>query len=74
MNTSTPVPAVCSKEFHQSPRLDRFALLIAVASCLLATRSLAAEIRGTVLNQNTQRFLERAPVEVKGTQFQTLTG
>ena len=48
-------------------------MLTALAACLFAAESNAAVINGTVLNQNTQRFLERASVQVQGTQFQALT-
>jgi iron complex outermembrane receptor protein len=52
----------------------RSAFLLAGAVCLggVATVS-ATEIRGTVMNQSTQRFLERASVAVQGTQFAALT-
>lgn len=39
----------------------------------MAAPSFAAVIQGTVLNQNTQRFLERATVQVQGTSLQALT-
>lgn len=52
--------------------LPRFALasLLTLAS---ATVSPAATVTGSVLNKNTQRFLERAVVRVEGTTFQAVT-
>lgn len=47
---------------------------VALAAALLSpVLALAATISGTVSNKNTQRFLERAIVEVPGTQHRTLT-
>lgn len=40
---------------------------------LLATRTCAAELSGTVMNKNTQNFLERASVQVVGTNLSALT-
>jgi TonB-dependent receptor len=42
-----------------------------VAGPALETR--AADVTGTVVNQNTRQYLERASVRVEGTKFQTLT-
>jgi TonB-dependent receptor len=52
--------------------LKRVGLWCAVV-CLLAGSSEAADITGSVLNKNTQRFLERAEVQVSGTPFRALT-
>ena len=54
-------------------RLLKLCTLLTLGVGLVATESLAAEIRGTVLNKNTQNFLERATVQVVGTQLQALT-
>jgi iron complex outermembrane receptor protein len=51
----------------------RLRLLATALGALAAFESYAAEIRGSVINQNTQRVLERATVEVTGTSFQALT-
>lgn len=48
-------------------------LLAAVAGCSFAAAAAAATVQGTVSNQNTKRFLERATVSVPGTTFQALT-
>ncbi|MBL9190654.1 MAG: hypothetical protein JNK23_24465 [Opitutaceae bacterium] len=42
---------------------SRFArtLIAALSGCVLAAAATAATIQGTVLNQNTKRFLERPP-------------
>ena len=48
-------------------------LIILTSFSLLALSGHAAVITGKVINQNTQRFLERAVVQVQGTQFQALT-
>ncbi len=44
------------------------------ATVLLASAVQAAVIQGTVLNKNTQNFLDRAAVTVKGTNFSAVTG
>jgi iron complex outermembrane recepter protein len=48
-------------------------LLVLVGALLAPAVGIAAVITGTVSNKNTQRFLELATVEVKGTPFKTLT-
>ncbi len=53
-------------------------LVAATIACLAAFvatahRGFAAELSGTVINKNTQKFLERASVIVEGTTFQALT-
>lgn len=48
-------------------------LCMTLVICFFSTQCIAATIQGTVLNQNTRRFLERATVQVQGTSFQTLT-
>lgn len=48
------------------------ALGIALLS-LLNPASFAATIAGTVSNKNTQKYLERATIEIPGTQFKALT-
>ena len=58
---------------NQFRRFLRSAALTAVAVCLVAAQSNAADIHGSVLNKNTQRFLERAEIQVEGTAFQALT-
>jgi iron complex outermembrane recepter protein len=52
-------------------RLPSFAAALAVG--LFAADSVAATLQGTVLNQNTRHYLERATVQLQGTSFQTLT-
>jgi len=47
--------------------------LAAVLLSLVAPSAFAATITGTVSNKNTQKYLERAIVEIPGTQFKTLT-
>ncbi|WP_414663618.1 TonB-dependent receptor [Horticoccus sp. 23ND18S-11] len=42
-------------------------------SFLACAESMAATLQGTVVNQNTKRFLERATVQLQGTPYQTLT-
>ena len=74
MKTRMPVVFVSCYPVVSLPRPGPTAWLPALAFCLLAVAGHAAEIRGTVMNQNTQRYLERAVVEVSGTQFRTLTG
>src|SRR5687768_7007404 len=56
-------------------RHTRFLSLVCGALIALAFVPLAnaATIQGSVLNQNTRRYLERATVNVQGTSFQTLT-
>ena len=51
----------------------RLATLAAALTGFGAATSSAATISGAVLNKNTQRYLERASVQVEGTQLQTLT-
>jgi iron complex outermembrane receptor protein len=71
-------------EIHRNPSWSKhtFALPLTLRSvrlpsfivgCFLAVAAEAATIQGTVLNQNTNRILERATVQVQGTAFQTLT-
>jgi len=48
-------------------------LVLLFFSLLAPAASFAAVITGKVLNKNTQRFLERAIIEIQGTQLQTLT-
>jgi TonB-dependent receptor len=55
------------------PSAHRLRLVVALAGFGLAGPVIAATLQGTVLNQNTKRFLERATVQVQGTSFQTLT-
>ncbi|HRE06110.1 MAG TPA: TonB-dependent receptor [Opitutaceae bacterium] len=65
----TPVPAgPTAKPFRRSPALAWIAL-----TALTALGAEAAVITGSVMNQNTKRFLERATVQVQGTSFSTLT-
>jgi iron complex outermembrane recepter protein len=47
--------------------------LLALVGFFSASAASAAVVTGTVLNENTQRFLERAVVRIEGTQLQTLT-
>lgn len=58
-----------------SRRLSFFrrAVFAVLAGGCFAAAAAAATLEGTVLNQNTKRFLERATVRVQGTSFQTLT-
>ncbi len=71
-------PTPCASGLR-APTPSRFASplyrgLLAAAGCWLAAAvAAAATVQGTVLNQNTKRFLERATVRVPGTAFQTLT-
>ena len=51
----------------------RFAALTITLSGLGVMTASAATITGTVLNKNTQRYLERATVQVEGTEVQALT-
>jgi iron complex outermembrane receptor protein len=48
-------------------------MLAIVTASFVAAGASAATIQGTVVNQNTKRFLERATVQVQGTQYQALT-
>ncbi len=48
-------------------------LLLAAALAFTPAFALAAVISGTVNNKNTQKYLDRAVVEVSGTSFRTLT-
>lgn len=50
----------------------RLLLLLGVVA-LGSTTATAAVISGAVVNKNTQKYLERAVVEVSGTQYRTLT-
>jgi hypothetical protein len=75
----TLIPCVQKQRVHLAtpsslfaPALKRVGLWCAVA-CMLAGSSEAADITGSVLNKNTQRFLERAEVQVSGTPFRALT-
>lgn len=76
MNTSSvcaslrPVSCIASASAFAFSQ-KRFLLWCAIAG-LAITPSTAAVIKGTVLNKNTQGFLERASVQVAGTS-QTLT-
>ncbi len=53
-------------------RFRRLAAAAALGLAPLPART-AATLEGTVLNQNTRRFLERAVVQVEGTAFQAVT-
>ena len=48
-------------------------ILVVLVGWSTAVAAYAASLQGTVLHQNTKRFLERATVQVEGTTFQTLT-
>jgi TonB-dependent receptor len=54
-------------------RLEARGIVGLLVGLLLAGAAPAAVIQGTVANQNTGQFLERATVRVVGTGFQTLT-
>ncbi len=75
--TSTPPPALVTQHdiSHSLHSFSRFTGLLLAAGVIYVgvARANAAEIHGTVINQNTQRYLERATVQVQGTQFQALT-
>ncbi len=77
MNTPTsissrPHGASCqSAPRHRRSFLTRALALLALAA--LPVVAIAATISGTVANKSTQRYLERATVEIPGTQFRTLT-
>jgi iron complex outermembrane recepter protein len=47
---------------------------LTVLALLVAAQTQAAVVTGSVINQNTRRFLERATVAVQGTPIQVLTG
>lgn len=50
-----------------------FLRVVALAACCFGPAAFAATIQGTVINQNTRRYLERATVQVQGTSHQALT-
>lgn len=63
-------------ESNPRPAMGRFLrrlAFVAASAGALATVTEAAVIAGSVLNKNTQRFLERAVVQVEGTTFRTAT-
>ncbi len=63
----------CFGALPRRVRLLRSAALALALTGVCAVSTVAATITGTVLNKNTQRYLERASVQVEGTQVQTLT-
>lgn len=71
MNATDRLSSSC-RDLHvgKAPAFRLFIVLLAILSASLLQ---AAVITGTVSNKNTQRFLERAIVEVQGTQLKTLT-
>ena len=73
-----PAPRALHAPLRRAPldrvaRLVRRSLLPLLATALATMPATAATITGTVSNQNTQRNLERAIVQVQGTNFRALT-
>ena len=71
----TPFSLVISRSIRAHIPLARYgrASLAVLAVSIFGGQAMAAVVQGTVINQNTRRFLERATVQVQGTAFQTLT-
>jgi iron complex outermembrane recepter protein len=59
--------------FRQTAQKILHILLPMAAAWCLTTQSHAAIVTGTVINKNTQKYLERAVVEIPGTAYRTLT-
>ncbi|RXK53601.1 TonB-dependent receptor [Oleiharenicola lentus] len=69
---ATAVPSRQDSSCRLSSRPSRL-LLCVLAAALVPASALAAVISGTVNNKNTQKYLDRAVVEVVGTGLKTLT-
>ena len=73
IETHTSSPARRLATIRGIPWLPIVQALAATMMCLLAPESNAAVLQGTVVNKSTNRFLERATVQVVGTRLRALT-